>query len=409
MGINFRKDKNKFVADIKKTGFKTLETNYEELDEQIRDHRRRIRKRILQVIGIIVVLVIGIELANAIQSFEDYEIRNEIERKNSSSTQYQMFGDSLLEYSSDGISCLTPNHDIIWNQSFEMASPKVEMCGDYLVVFDAAGTKLFILTKSGLEKSLEMTAPIQTVCIADQGTVAVLMKENQESQVKLFDKKGNELANGKFYGDKGGFPIDIALSHDGTKLAVDMVDVTKGQVNTTISFYNFGSVGQSEIDNNVGTYTFEGLLVPSIDYISNSRMIGMGTGKLLVFDGKQKPELNKELEIEEEILSFFHNDKYIGIVYDNIEVENSWHIKVMDLRGKTIMENDTSIPYDSIEFLSNSEICVRNMTQCEIFTLHSIKKFSYEFDKELYKVFSTEGVKNYTFIFKDTIEEVKLK
>lgn len=409
MGINFRKDKNKFVADIKKKGFKTLETNYEELDEQIRDHRRYIRKRILQVIGIIVILVIGIELANAIQSFEDYEIRNEIERKNSSSTQYQMFGDSLLEYSSDGISCLTPNHDIIWNQSFEMTSPKVEICGDYMVVFDAAGTKLFILTKSGLEKSLEMTAPIQTVCIADQGTVAVLMKENQESQVKLFDKKGNELANGKFYGDKGGFPIDIALSQDGTKLAVDMVDVTKGQVNTTISFYNFGSVGQSEIDNNVGAYTFEGLLVPSIDYISNSRMIGMGTGKLLVFDGKQKPELMKELEIEEEILSFFHNDKYIGIVYDNVEVENSWHIKVMDLRGKTIMENDTSIPYDSIEFLSNNEICVRNMTQCEIFTLHSIKKFSYEFDKELYKVFSTGGVKNYTFIFKDTIEEVKLK
>lgn len=397
------------MADIKKKGFKTLETNYEELDEQIRDHRRHIRKRILQVIGIIVILVIGVKLTNAIQSFEDYEIRNEIERKNSSSTQYQMFGDSLLEYSSDGISCLTPNHDIIWNQSFEMASPKVEICGDYMVVFDAAGTKLFILTKSGLEKSLEMTAPIQTVCIANQGTVAVLMKENQESQVKLFDKKGNELANGKFYGDKGGFPIDIALSHDGTKLAVDMVDVTKGQVNTTISFYNFGSVGQSEIDNNVGTYTFEGLLVPSIDYISNSRMIGMGTGKLLVFDGKQKPELNKEFEIEEEILSFFHNEKYIGIVYDNVEVENSWHIKVMDLRGKTIMENDTSIPYDSIEFLSNNEICVRNMTQCEIFTLHSIKKFAYEFDKELYKVFSTGGVKDYTFIFKDTIEEVKLK
>ena len=397
------------MSDVKKKGFKTLETDYEELDEQILEHRKYLLKRALQVIAIIAVLVMGVELMYALRSFEDYEVRNSLDRSSSGTAQYQMFGDNLLEYSNDGIMCIGKNNDIIWNQSFEMALPEVQICGDYLVAYDAAGTKIFILTESGLEKSLEMTSPIQTVCIASQGTVAVLMKENQESQVKLFDKKGNELANGKFYGDKGGFPIDIALSYDGTKLAVDMVDVTQGKVNTTISFYNFGSVGQSEIDNNVGTYTYEGILIPQIDYVSNSRMIGMGTGKLLVFDGAQKPELAEEITIEEEIRSFFYNEKYIGVVYDNVEVENSWHIKVMDMRGKTVMENDTSITYDNIEFLSGNEICVTNTTQCEIFTIHSIKKFSYEFDKELYKVFATGKGQSYTFIFKDTIEEVKLK
>ncbi|MBQ2900823.1 MAG: hypothetical protein IJE49_03180 [Agathobacter sp.] len=397
------------MADIKKKGFKTLETEYEDLDERIREHRKSILKRVLQVIAIVAVVIIGIEFAHALRHFDDYEVRNSLDRGSSGVTQYETFGTSLLEYSNDGISCIARNDDIIWNQSFEMADPEVQICGEYLVIYDAAGTKLFIMTESGLQKSLEMTAPIQTVCIAEQGTIAVLMKENQESQVKLFDKKGNELANGKFYGDKGGFPIDIALSYDGTKLAVDMVDVTKGKVNTTISFYNFGSVGQSEIDNNVGTYTFEGLLVPEINYVSNSRMVGLGTGKVLVFDGTQKPELSREIEIEEEVLSFFYNEKYVGIVSDNIEVENSWHIKVMDVRGKTVMQNDTSIPYNSIEFLSNNEICVMNTTQCEIFTIHSIKKFAYEFDKELNKILATDDGQNYTFIFKDTIEEVKLK
>lgn len=397
------------MADVKKKGFETLETDYEELDEQIRDHRKHIIKRVLQIILIIATLIIGVELAYALRNYSDYDVQEMLDRTRGATTQYQMFGDRLLEYSNDGISCMDGNHEIVWNQSFEMTTPKVEICGDYLVVYDASGTKLFILTKSGLVKALEMNSPIQTVCIANQGTIAVLMKEDQESQVKLFDKKGNELANGKFYGDKGGFPVDIALSYDGTKLAVDLVDVTKGQLNTTISCYNFGSVGQSEIDNNVGTYTIEGVLIPEIDYISNSRMIGIGTGKILVFDGTQKPELSREIYIEEEILSVFHNEKYIGIVYDNVEVENSWHIKVMDMRGNTIMENDTTIPYDEIGFLSNNEICVMNATQCEIFTTHSIKKFSYEFDKELYKVFAGNTRQNYTFIFKDTIEEVTLK
>lgn len=397
------------VSDVKKKGFKTLETDYEELDEQLREHRKTIIKRAVQIIGVIVLLIIGIELFNALRAFDNYEVIDTVERTSSGVAEYQTFGDCLLEYSNDGISCHGKNDEIVWNQSFEMTAPEIQICGDYLVVYDAAGTKLFILTESGLEKSIEMSSPIQAVCIANQGTVAVLMKEDQVSQVKLFDKKGNELANGKFYGDKGSFPIDIALSHDATKLAVDMVDVSKGKVSTTISFYNFGSVGQSEIDNNVGTYTFEGVLVPKIDYVSNSRMIGMGTGKMLVFDGSQKPELAEEIEIQEEVLSYFHNEKYVGIVYDNVEVENSWHIKVMDMRGNTVMENDTTIAYDNIEFLSNNEICVTSATQCEIFTTHSIKKFAYEFDKELYKVFSGENGQNYTFIFKDTIEEVKLK
>ncbi len=406
--MNLRKDK-KFVADVKKKGFKTLVTNYEELDEQIRDHREQLFKKGLKVFGFLVVVIIGIELILAIRSFDDYDVQSALERSSSGSAQYQMFEDCLLEYSSDGISCINKRDEIVWNQSFEMASPKVETRDEYLVVYDAGGTNLFILTQSGLEKALEMSSPIKTVRVANQGTVAVLMKEDQQYLVKLFDKKGNELANGKFYADKGSFPIDIALSYDGTKLAVDMVDVTQGKVNTTIAFYNFGSVGQSEIDNNVGTYTFEGILIPKIDYVSNSRMIGMGTGKMLVFDGSQKPELSHEVEIEEEVLSFFHNEKYIGIVYDNAEVENSWHIKVMDMRGNTVMENDTSIAYDSIEFLSNNEICVTNATRCEIFTTHSIRKFSYEFDKELLKVFATDGGRDYTFVFKDTIEEVKLK
>ena len=397
------------MADVKKKGFKTLETDYDELEQQLQEHRNKIIKRTLQGIGIIVVLVILLELIAAIRSFDDYEVRDVIDRNSSGTMQYESFGNYMLEYSNDGISCVSKTRDIVWNQSFEMTTPKVSVCGDYLVVYDAAGTKLFILTKRGLEKSIEVTSPIQTVCIANQGTIAVLMKEDEQSQVKLYDKKGNELANGKFYGDKGGFPIDIALSHDATKLAVNMVDVSKGKVSTTISFYNFGSVGQSQIDNNVGTYSFDGVLVPKIDYISNTQMIAMGTGKLLVFEGNQKPELAREIDIEEDVLSYFHNEKYVGIVYDNAEVENSWHIKVMDLRGKTVMENDTEVAYDNIEFLSNNEICVRNATHCEIFTIHSIRKFSYEFDKELFKVFATNNDQYYTFIFKDTIEEVKLK
>ncbi len=397
------------MAEKENSGFKTIETNYEESSEQYGNKRLDVVKRTIRIILIVVVLVIGVEIIYALRSFDSYEVRESLERSSSSATQYTAFGDYLLEYSNDGISCIGNNNEMVWNQSFEMISPQIEICEKYLAVYDAGGTEIFVMTVSGLQKEIETTSPIRTVCIAKQGTVAVLMKEDDKAQVKLFDIKGNELANGVFYDKKGAFPIDIALSDDATKLAVDMVDVSNGKVSSTISFYNFGSVGQSEIDNNVGSYTFDGLLVPEIHYVSSSKMIGIGTGKILVFDGAQKPELSQEIVIEEEILSCFHNDKYIGIVYDNVEEEKYCHVKVMDFYGRTIMENDITIIYDKIEFLSNNEICVSSSSECEIFTTHSIKKFSYTFDKELYKILAGSNGENYTFIFKDTIEEVKLR
>ena len=392
-----------------KKNLKKIETNYEAIEEQVREHRKGNIKLLFRILLAIGLLVLVVKIVFALRSYDSYEVTDSIERSVSNVAQYQLFQEGLLEYSNDGVVYMGQNKEIIWNQSFEMISPKVVMCEGYIAIYDAGGTQIYIMTTNGVQKRIETASPIQSACIAKQGTVAVLMKENNISQIKLFDKKGNELANGKFYGDKGGFPVDIALSSDGTMLAVDMVDVSAGSVSTTITFYNFGSVGQSEIDNNVGTYTFEDILVPEIEYVSNSRMIGMGTGCMFVFEGVQKPELTREIPIEEEILSYFHNEKYVGVVYNNLDEEDLWHIKVMDFRGNVIMENDTSIAYDHIEFLSNNEICVTNSTECQLFTTHSIKKFSYTFDKTLYKVLAGDTDQNYTFIFKDTIEEVKLK
>ena len=397
------------MTEIKRNRLKTVETNQEELDAQLRQHRRKIIFRTIEVTAIIVILVIAVELLYALRSFSSYEIRNSIERNNSDVTKFAQFNDYILEYSNDGASCVTHNRDMVWNQSYEMSNPNTDTCGKYLSIYDRGGTSIYVLSEKGLECKIETTVPIQTVSVASQGTIAVLMRGNAEAQIKLFDKKGEELANGKFYGEKGSFPLDIALSQDGKKLAVNMIDTSQGEVGTTISFYNFGSVGQSQIDNNVGTYTYSDILVPEIEYLSDSKMVAFGTGKILVFEGAQKPELTQEILLEQEIKSYFYSDKYIGIVYDNVDVENVWHVKVMDLKGKTVMENDISIPYTKMEFLSNNEICVTTETECELFTLHSIKKFTYTFEKPIYKIIARDGAQNYTFIFKETTEEVRLK
>ena len=45
------------------------------------------------------------------------------------------------------------------------------------------------------------------VSIAAQGTVAVLMGDQSNSYLVVYDKNGKELVNGAIYGEDGGYPI----------------------------------------------------------------------------------------------------------------------------------------------------------------------------------------------------------
>ena len=393
----------------KKDGFKTINSNIEEVDRKIRHHRLRMVKTVFWGMVIIVAAWALLGLFQAMRSFDSYDVISTVERKDTSASMFSYFDGNIVEYSNDGIVCMDRKGNLIWNQAFEMSSPMLDICEEYLIMYDKEGTKIYVMNKQGAVDQIGTSKPIQTACVAEQGTVAVLMKEDSASDVKLFDKNGKELAGGQFYLSKGAIPIDIAFSKDAKKLAVDMVDITNGKVCTTISFYNFGSVGQNEIDNNVGTYAYEDLFIPEIEYMDENQMIAIGDKKLLIFGGTQKPELDKEIEWEQTITSVFYNDRYLGVTYNNEEEEFSHHIMVYDAKGKVVMENDTSIVYDEISFLENDEICVLNDHECELFTKHSIKKFSYTFDMPIYSVLSTNVADEYVFMMEGTTDEVKLR
>ncbi len=401
--------RGKEMPEIKNSGFSTVETNLEELDEKIHAHRRKIFRRVVEIIMVLIIAAALFGLWMALRSYDSYEVISTQQRDDSEAVKFEEFSGKIIKYSNDGASCMDNSNKLIWNQSYEMTRPKLDMCQEYLAIYDQQGTSIYIMDQTGMKKEIDTNMPIQTVNIAGQGTIAVLMKSDNISYVKLYDRNGKELASGEFYGDQGGFPVDIALSDDAQKMAVDMVDVNDGNIKSTISFYNFGSVGQNEIDNNVGTFSYSDMLIPDIEYISDNRMYAIGDNEIIVFGGSQKPAVEQEISLDKEVESVFYNDKYIGIVTANEGEEISHHIQVYDKNGKVIMENDTSLAYTAVEFLQNNDICIRNDHECELFTIHSIKKFAYTFDNKIYRIMSGVTSRRYTFIMDGETQEVRLK
>ena len=398
------------MTEQDKKKFKTVPAmDMDEYKQKIREHRLKILKRTLVTALIVFVIIAGLFLFLALRHYEDFDVNSTVERSDTAATIFEEFQGNILKYSNDGALYTDTYNERIWNQTYEMAKPTIDMCEDYLVIYDKKGTQIYIMTSQGLVSNIETTMTIEQVSIAAQGTVAVLMGDQSNSYLVVYDKNGKELVNGAIYGEDGGYPIAIALSNDAIKLAVSMLDINDGNVKTMIAFYNFGSVGENEIDRIVSANSFSDMVIPQLDFVSDDRMVAYGDSEIAIFEGTQKPKLTQEIPLTGEAKSIFNNNKYVGVVYSNNDEKLTHHVAVYDMHGFTVMEKDFSQEYTEIGFLSNNEVCILNNHSCDIYTVRGIYKFHYDFDEELYKVISGGTGLNYTIILENSTEKVRLK
>ena len=398
------------MAGKNKRGFHTVEEpDMEEYERKLREHRVKVVRRTIILIVTVLAVSAGLWVFMALRHYENFDVGSSVDRADTEATKFADFGGNILKYSNDGAFYTDTANELIWNQTYEMAKPTIDMCEDYLVIYDKKGTQIYIMTSQGLVSNIETTMTIEQVSIAAQGTVAVLMGDQSNSYLVVYDKNGKELVNGAIYGEDGGYPIAIALSNDAIKLAVSMLDINDGNVKTTIAFYNFGSVGENEIDRIVSANSFSDMVIPQLDFVSDDRMVAYGDSEIAIFEGTQKPKLAQEIPLTGEAKSIFNNNKYVGVVYSNNDEKLTHHVAVYDMHGFTVMEKDFSQEYTEIGFLSNNEVCILNDHSCDIYTVRGIYKFHYDFDEELYKVISGGTGLNYTIILENSTEKVRLK
>lgn len=398
------------MADTRKKGFHTVSgRDKQEYEEQLKKHRLNVLKRTIVVTVVILLLVGGVSLYMSLRQYTDYDIRSSVERADTKATQFKEFQGNILKYSNDGAFYTDHNNERIWNQTYEMSNPTIDICGSYLVIYDKKGKAIYILNKSGLVHRLETNYPITQVSVAEQGTIAVLMDNQSKGLLSLYDKEGNLLVNGAIHSEKGGYPVAIALSDDAIKLGVSMLDVKDGTVKSTLAFYNFGTVGENAIDHIVSATTYDDTFIPELDFVSKDCMLAITDSGIKIFEGSQTPKETTKIDFATEIKSVFYNEKYVGIVSAGNDDTIHNVVQVYDLGGKLMMEETSNVEYTNVELLSSNEVCISNRTVCDIYTVQGVYKFHYEFDEELYCVIPGVSSLNYTFILNGITEQARLK
>lgn len=269
---------------------KKYEANDKEFKSKLARHRRLVAYRIIAAVVIVLVIVFFMYKSNKDRVYTDYSITKTTEYEEAASANYRGFNGNVLRYSRDGATAFNMNDDMLWNQTYEMQNPMVDICGDYIALGDYRGTKIYILNSEGLKGEIDTTLPIQRFCVAGNGNVAVVLEEDEVTWVRLYNREGENVANDRTTMSKSGYPITMDISEDGIILNISYLYVGNGKVSSSVAFYNFGSVGQNEIDNLVSGYNYDDEAITYVQFMNQNTAFAVGNSRFEIYSGNQKPE-----------------------------------------------------------------------------------------------------------------------
>ncbi|MBE5957526.1 MAG: hypothetical protein E7254_01515 [Lachnospiraceae bacterium] len=377
------------------------------IERSLEKHRRKKRIQIIVVCAIVLVASLSVAIYKKNVSYDKYKVLKTLDTDDGNGNQYVAFSNFFIKYGLDGISYVN-GKETVWAQAYEMSNPIVDVCGNYVAVADKGGNTIYIFDEQSERGKVNTAYPIVSIEIANQGVVAALLEEDKANYIEAYDKDGDLLISHKTLLSGNGYPLSFSLSEDGTKMIVSYVCISSGSVESKVMFFNFGGVGQNEVDRVVGGMNYKTSVIPTVNFLQNNVAIAVGDNILSIYKMREKPVVQEEIKIKKEIKKLFYNSEYIGLVFENDSGSKKYKVVVYDLKGNKVMEKSVDMDFNDIKF-SGKNILMYDDLNCKIIPFKGKEKFSYTFDETINAVIPTEKFREYLIIKNNKVERIRIK
>ena len=127
--------------------------------EKIKSHKFTVFYRVTLVLMLFAAAgaVVYIQWQNKVYT-ESVELSN-VEIKIPSDAQMMPFASNLLTYSKDGISCMDTKGNAVWNQTFEMQNPMVDINQNVVAVGDYNGREIYVMNTESVLGNITTNRP----------------------------------------------------------------------------------------------------------------------------------------------------------------------------------------------------------------------------------------------------------
>jgi len=339
-------------------------------EERIAAHRRAVALRTVCIIFAIVLIVAVLFIIGMKMTYSSYSVIRTEDWTEGTTVQYREFYNKILRFSKDGVVFYDNQKKDIWNETYEMQNPMIDICGQYIVIADENGSNVCVFDLDGKVNSFTVTKSVKKVQISEKGTLVLLLEQGDSHYIQYLDVEGNLIAEGQILFEQSGYPLDMALSDDGLKLAVSYLAAGSGSGVTNVVFYSFSDVGITATDNIVSQMQYTDTVIPTLHYANDSTMFAFGDNQLTIFSGSEAPQATAEIAVTEEIKSIFYSDKYAGMVFED---GSGYRMDIYNLQGKLVLSQNFDFDYDNIK-LEKNQIIMYNSEEWCIYTLSGKQK-----------------------------------
>ena len=369
-------------------------------------HHRRISRKGKKVItaAVIAAAVCLVFLYAEKRSYHSYKVLNTSEQEDVVSTQYVDMDGDILRYSPDGVSVVDNSMNTIWNETYTMQNPIADVNGSRAVVADSEGTSLYICDKKGVTGTVATSYSIVKVRIASNGMVAVILDNDDNTWINFYNPDGSLVAENLTKIDDPGYPMDVAVSDNGVMM-VTFQYVDGSKTTSYVAFYNYGDVGQNEDDRIVSGYTYENVVIPQVECISDSKYIALRDDGFSTYQGNQIPKESKTVNVKQEIVSTFFSEDRIGLVFNNNNKDDLYTMEVYNMSGQLKFRKNFNIPYTTIK-MSEDNIIMYNSSQICVMNSRGVQKYAGNVDGTIRDFFKI-GWNKYLMVLDTGVSTIK--
>lgn len=377
--------------------------------EKIRSHKLAVLFRTIGITVAAVFIIAIIYVSWRDKTYTEAVITDVSDMANGIDSTVLGLGGNIIQYSKDGVSCVGPSGQVLWNQTYEMQNPIAQTCGDVIAIGDYNGHNIYVNNTSGVLGEIDTNLPLRDFCVSSQGVVAAVLDGTNVTWIFLYDAQGNTLANFKTTMKDSGYPVAISISPNGELVCVSYLYPEDGALKTSVAFFNFGSVGQNEIDNYASGYDYPGVVVPYVQFMNTGSAFAVSDDRIMFFAGNEKPVSQAEIFTgDEEVKSVYFNDSYVGLVFPNSTSEGAYRLQIYNSQGSNVLTTYFDIEYSEVIF-SNKQIIVYNADECVIQDMSGHVKYQGEFTTPVRTLVPSNVRNRFTVVTGDKVQNMILK
>lgn len=376
--------------------------------EKIKSHKFTIFYRLILIIILIAAVIAALYVQWNNKIYSQAAVLSSVEINITQGSNLLPFSGHLLTYSKDGAGCMDVKGNAIWNQTFEMQNPIVDICQNAVAIGDYNGRTIYVMNTGGVMGSITTSKPIRDFCVASNGVVAVVLDDTDTTWIYLYDSNGKELIYFRTTMKESGYPINVSISPNGQIVCVSYLFVDSGQMKSSVAFYNFGEVGQNNTNNYVSGYDYLNAVVPLTRFLDNRSVFAVSDDRIMFYSGAQKPMMVAEKLISDDVQSVYYGGEYVGLVFNNTESSNRYRLDVYHKSGELRQSIEFNIDYRDILFYED-QVIIYNETECSIYNSSGTEKYAGQFEKTALMLIPQNSAYRYMVVTPDSIDVIELK